>query len=129
MPFFTIFTTTFGYNRRLIESSKYLKMRFNSIFLLACIVALSLGISGISYAGPGSGTTSPNPTGGFGQNNSTDPNPVGGIGTSGTDGFTPLSDPPPPPPDPVPLDGGMSFLLAATLGLGIKKIYSEVNKK
>jgi hypothetical protein len=106
-------------------------MRCNSKFLLVCIVALSIGISQISFAAPGTGTTSPNPTGGFGQNTSTDPNPVGGFGTSTTepDGFTPLSDPPPPPPDPVPLDGGMSLLLAATLGLGIKKIYSEVNKK
>lgn len=104
-------------------------MRFYSIYFLVCVV-LSIGISQNSFAGPGSGTTSPNPTGGFGQNTSTDPNPVGGLGTSGgDDGFTPLSDPPPPPPEPVPLDGGIGFIIAAALGLGIKKIYGEVNKK
>lgn len=83
-----------------------------------------------SVAGLGDGTsTNPNPTGSFGQTStdpSTSPNPTGSLG-SGAD--MPLADPPPPPPDPVPLDGGVSLLIAAALGLGAKKLYSDIKNK
>ena len=35
---------------------------------------------------------------------------------------------PPPPPD-IPVDGGISFLIAAGLGLGAKKIIDSRSKK
>lgn len=35
---------------------------------------------------------------------------------------------PPPPPDPtIPIDGGISLLLAAGIGYGAKKIYEKRN--
>lgn len=36
--------------------------------------------------------------------------------TSSTPGFTP------PPPDPIPVDGGVGFLIAAGLGYGLKRM-------
>ncbi len=39
--------------------------------------------------------------------------------------------PPPPPPDPVdtPIDGGLSLLIAAGVGYGIKKVRDERKRK
>ena len=35
---------------------------------------------------------------------------------------------PPPPPDPtIPIDGGITLLLAAGIGYGVKKIYGKRN--
>ena len=44
-----------------------------------------------------------------------------------------FSQPPPPPPPPqdteVPFDGGLSILIAAGVGYGVKRIKSERKKK
>ncbi len=35
---------------------------------------------------------------------------------------SPVENAPPPPPNPIPIDGGVGFLLAAGVGYGIKKM-------
>lgn len=49
-----------------------------------------------------------------------------------TDPFSsPVQSAPPPPPDPVdtPIDGGLSLLLAAGVGYGIKKVRDQRRKQ
>jgi hypothetical protein len=36
--------------------------------------------------------------------------------------------PPPPPPTPVPIDGGLSLVIAGCVGYGAKKIYDKKKK-
>lgn len=36
--------------------------------------------------------------------------------------------PPPPPPTPVPIDGGLSLVVAGCLGYGAKKMYDKKKK-
>ena len=38
-----------------------------------------------------------------------------------------VSQPPPPPPQPIPIDGGLGFLIAGGLTLAIRKIF-HLNK-
>lgn len=33
--------------------------------------------------------------------------------------------PPPPPPTPVPIDGGLSLVIAGCVGYGVKKIHDK----
>ena len=42
---------------------------------------------------------------------------------------TALGQPPPPPPQDIPLDGGISLLLAAGIAFGAKKIHSSEKNK
>lgn len=37
---------------------------------------------------------------------------------------TALGQPPPPPPKPIPLDGGLTLLIAAGIAYGAKKLHS-----
>src|SRR5687768_4901060 len=81
------------------------------------------------YAAPGIGNGN-NPTGGFGTTNNsttttTTTNNTGGFGS--TD-LQPLGAPP-PPPEPVPLDGGVSLLIAAGVAAGARALYREVKNK
>ncbi|MFN4854927.1 MAG: PID-CTERM protein-sorting domain-containing protein [Bacteroidota bacterium] len=39
-----------------------------------------------------------------------------------------LAAPPPPPPTPIPIDGGLSLLVAGCVGYGAKKIYDKKKK-
>jgi hypothetical protein len=39
-----------------------------------------------------------------------------------------LAAPPPAPPSPVPIDGGLSLLVAGCVGYGAKKIYDKKKK-
>lgn len=41
---------------------------------------------------------------------------------------TALGQPPPPPPQDIPLDGGLSILLAAGVAYGVRKIHKSDNK-
>ena len=38
---------------------------------------------------------------------------------------TAIAQPPPPPVEPIPIDGGLGFLLAAGIGYAAKKLYAQ----
>jgi len=42
---------------------------------------------------------------------------------------TALGQPPPPPPQDIPIDGGLSLLIAAGVAFGAKKIHSAQKEK
>ncbi len=49
---------------------------------------------------------------------------------SGGKGMTPIgNNAPPPPPNPIPIDGGVGFLLAAGIGYGLKRMKDSRKNK
>jgi hypothetical protein len=103
------------------EKMSVVSRRFTVLFLLSFVFSIQLSLGQIG----GTSDNSSNPTGGFGQTDFTSDNPTGGFGAE--EDIVPGV--PPPPPEPVPLDGGVSLLIAAAVGYGAKKLYGEVKNK